>query len=158
MDVMNMEEEMVLRSLDPGQRSAGSTLEYRGSNVSWQHVLECGGWLKPWLAPSSILPSTGFQFTMQIVPPQNISRFIWLPTSHGAMFSQYVLQNAQPFHFKMLLSLALLWWWKSPANCKTWQQRDYCCKREFQKVANPGELRCQWYHSVGSCDLGNGQS
>ena len=56
MDVMNMEEEMVLRSLDPGQRSAGSTLEYRGSNVSWQHVLECGGSNLGWHRARSFHP------------------------------------------------------------------------------------------------------
>ena len=92
MDVMNMEEEMVLRSLDPGQRSAGSRLEYRGSNVSWQHVLECGGWLKPWLAPSSILPST-----IHHADRSSTKYFQIHLASHFTMFSQYVLQNAQPF-------------------------------------------------------------
>ena len=174
---------MVLRSLDPGQRSAGSTLEYRGSNVSWQHVLECGGSNLGWHRARSFHPldsnSPCRSFPHKIFPgssrfPLHMGQcFTWdnvfsICAAKCATFLDSIVVSlftnretamlSKPFHLKMFLSLALLWWWKSPANCKTWQQRDYCCKREFQKVANPGELRCQWYHSGGSCDLGNGQS
>ena len=92
MDVMNMEEEMVLRSLDPGQRSAGSRLEYRGSNVSWQHVLECGGSNLGWHRARSFHP-------LDSKPIHHADRsstkyFQVHLASHFTMFSQYVLQNA----------------------------------------------------------------